>query len=474
VRREPRSVEWEWKVDESETADTVEALLAAEHARAEDRLNRARGLVLFVLGVAALLYAPSLTPSLVRVNASVFVPMFAWTVFQHWRYHRRLRTPAWLAKVNAATDLGAITALEIGYGLAGAPGLALHAPIFLAYFAVLAAGPFSGSARHAGAVTIAAVIASATVALTVILSGRVQLVAGPLALTRTDQASWLDEGAKVALLGTVGAIATYATAWSERTLHRALAAQVRRDTEERAMVERLREAETLAAIGTLAAATVHDVRNPLTSIGLQSEMMLRMPLGDGPHEELRLIRDEARRAQSFLSDLLTFARTASKDDDARPLSIGERIDEAVAAVRPLLNAHRIPVEITVDDIANAETLPGSAVRLERALVNLLVNAIHAMESQTGPRLIRIRVRAGLVIDVEDTGPGFPGDLSTRAFERFVTTKPAGKGTGLGLWIVRQTVSTLGGAVTAANLPEGGARIRIELPQYVEARALAGD
>jgi signal transduction histidine kinase len=317
-------------------------------------------------------------------------------------------------------------------------------------------------------VTVAAVLASSTVALTVIVAGHVQLVAGPLSVTRIDQASLLDECAKVALLGTVGAIATYATAWGERTLRRALAAQVRRDTEERAMVERLRETETLAAIGTLAAATVHDVRNPLTSIGLQSEMMLRMPLGEGLHEELRLIRDEARRAQSFLSDLLTFARSASKDDDARPLSIGERIDEAVAAVRPLLNAHRVPVEITVEDVANAETLPGSAVRLERALVNLLVNAIHAMEGQTAPKLIRIRVRAGLVIDVEDTGPGFPEDLATRAFERFVTTKPTGKGTGLGLWIVRQTVSSLGGTVTATNLTDGGARIRLDLPAYGEA------
>jgi len=470
VRGEPRSLEWKWTVDESATADTVEALLAAEQARAEDRLNRARGLVLLVLGIAALLYAPSLTPALVRVNAEVFAPMLTWTIFQHFRYHRRHRTPAWLATVNAACDLGAITALEIGYGLAGAPGLALHAPIFLAYFAVLAASPFTGSARHAAVVTMAAVCASATVALTVILSGRVQLVAGPLALTRTDQASLLDEGAKVALLGTVGAIATYATAWSERTLGRALAAQVRRDAQERTLVERLRETETLAAIGTLAAATVHDVRNPLTSIGLQSELLLRLPLGEGPHEELRLIRDEARRAQSFLSDLLTFARTANKDDDARPLSIGERIDEAVAAVRPLLNAHRIPVEITVDDVANAETLPGSAVRLERALVNLLVNAIHAMEGQSSAKLIRIRVRAGLIIDVEDSGPGFPGDLATRAFERFVTTKPAGKGTGLGLWIVRQTIASLDGVVTAENLPDGGARIRIELPDYGEARS----
>jgi len=472
VRREPRSVEWKWTVEQDATADTVEALLATEQARAEDRLNRARGLVLLVLGIAALLYAPSLTPSLVRVNVAVFAPMLAWTVFQHWYYHRRHRTPAWLATVNAATDLGAITALEIGYGLAGAPGLALHAPMFLAYFAVLAASPFSGSARHAGAVTVAAVIGSATVALTVILSGRVQLVAGPLSLTRTDQASLLDEGAKVALLGTVGAIATYATAWSERTLRRALAAQVRRDAEERALVERLRETDTLAAVGTLAAATVHDVRNPLTSIGLQSELLLRMPLGEGPHEEIRLIRDEARRAQSFLADLLQFARSASKDDDARPLSIGERIDAAVAAVRPLLNAHRVPVEIAVEDVANADTLPGSAVRLERALVNLLVNAIHAMEGQTGPKLVRIRVRAGMTIDVEDTGPGFPGDLATRAFERFVTTKPHGKGTGLGLWIVRQTVASLGGTVAATNLPEGGARIRIELPDYTFSRNVA--
>ena len=463
MRREPPTAELKWTVERSTTAESVEALLAAEHARAEDRLNRARGLVVLVLGVAALLYAPSLTPSLVSVNLGVFIPMLAWTVFQHVRYHRRHRTPPWLATVNAATDLASITALEIGYGLAGAPGLALHAPIFLAYFAVLAASPFTGSARHAALVTLGAVIASSAVALTVILSGRVQLVAGPLAMTSTDQASLLDEGAKIALLGTVGAIATYATAWSERTLRRALAAQVRRDAEERAMVERLRETETLAAVGTLAAATVHDVRNPLTSIGLQSEMLLRLPLDDRALDDLRLIRDEARRAQSFLSDLLTFARSASQDDDARPLSIGERIDEAVAAVRPLLNAHRIPVEITVEDAANTVTLNGSAVRIERALVNLLVNAIHAMEGQPSPKLIRIQARAGLIIDVEDTGPGFPGDLSTRAFERFVTTKPAGKGTGLGLWIVRQTVSGLGGIVTATNLPEGGARIRIEIP-----------
>jgi signal transduction histidine kinase len=477
VRQEPRSVEWKWAVEQSASDEGVDALLEAEHARAEAQCNRARGLVLLVLGIAALIYAPALTPALVRVNVDVFAPMLAWTVWQHWRYHRRHETPAWLATVNAVTDLASITALLIGYGLAGAPGLAIHAPIFLAYFAVLAASPFTGSARHAALVTVAAICAATTVALTCILSGRVDIAAGPLAVTRINQVALLDEGAKVLLLGTVGAIATYATARSERILRRALAAQVKQDAEERAMAVRLRETETLAAVGSLAAATVHDVQNPLTAIGLQTEHLFRMQLGDGAREELRVIRDETRRAQAFLSDLLQFARSAGSDDDGRPLSIAQRIDAAVAAVRPLLSAHGVPVVIVVENMEESAALPGSAVRLERALVNLLVNAVQAMEGQIGPKRIRIRAGTindgrGLVIDVEDSGPGFRGDLVTRGFDRFVSTKPAGKGTGLGLWIVRQIVTGLNGHVTASNLPEGGARVRIEAPSLYGASAPA--
>lgn len=485
VRHEHNSVEWNWTVERSAADDSVDALLEAEHARAQDQLNRARGLVLLVLGLAAIGYAPSLTPALVRVNVAVFAPMLLWTVWQHQRYHRRHATPSWLATVNAVIDLGALTALLIGYGLAGAPGLAIHAPIFLAYFAILAASPMTGSARHALLVTVAAVCASTAVALTVVLSGRVAIVAGPLAVTRTDQVSLLDEGAKILLLGTVGAIATYATAWSERMLRRALAAQVARDTEERALVVRLRETETLAAVGSLAAATVHDVQNPLTAIGLQTEHLCRMQLGETALKELRAVRDQTRRAQAFLSDLLQFARSAGSDDDGRPLSIGQRIDAAVAAVRPVLNAHGVPVVVVVENMEESVALPGSAVRLERALVNLLVNAVQAMDGQVPAKRIRIRAYTiddakGLGLDVEDSGSGFRGDVLTTAFDRFVTTKPAGKGTGLGLWIVRQIVAGLGGTVSAANLPEGGARVRIELPNLLpvsqdraERRQIAG-
>lgn len=69
----------------------------------------------------------------------------------------------------------------------------------------------------------------------------------------------------------------------------------------------------------------------------------------------------------------------------------------------------------------------------------------------------------LTLDVEDTGPGFPAGAETQAFERFFTTKPAGRGTGLGLWIVRETVAAFGGTASADRGAEGGAVVRLSLP-----------
>ncbi len=448
--------------------ESIGALLRAEHARAERLLNHVRGGVLLLLGAAAIVYAPALTAALVRVNILVFTPMLLWTAFQELRYHRPHYAPSWLITVNAAADLGAITALQAGYGLAGIPGLALHSPIFLAYFAVLASRPFTGSERHAAGVTIGVVCAYATLVAAMVLTGRVHLVNSPLAVTTSSDASMLDEGAKLMLLGMVGAIATYATAWNERTLRRALAAQLRRDIEEREMTDRLREADKLAAIGTLAAATVHDVRNPLTAIALQSELLMESPLGEPLRNDLTLILEEARRAMAFLADLLQFARSANTEPETVPLAIAETVDAAVAAARPLLHEHRIPVEVSIENLnGNLAPLHGSPMRLERALVNLLVNSVQAMEEQDGAKAIRVHARPdatgrGVILDVDDTGPGFPAGLVTRAFERFVTTKPPGKGTGLGLWMVRQTVSDLGGRVSAINLAGGGARVRVEL------------
>jgi signal transduction histidine kinase len=96
----------------------------------------------------------------------------------------------------------------------------------------------------------------------------------------------------------------------------------------------------------------------------------------------------------------------------------------------------------------------------------MINAVHAMETRTSPKTVRVmtgRDRGLVWLTVEDTGPGFAPGIVDRIFERFFTTKPAGKGTGLGLWIAREIVDDHGGTIEASNRPEGGACFTLRFP-----------
>ena len=114
-----------------------------------------------------------------------------------------------------------------------------------------------------------------------------------------------------------------------------------------------------------------------------------------------------------------------------------------------------------------------------------MNAVQAMEGQARPKVLRVRLgtesvararaptgarrngadgaAGAITLDIEDTGPGFPIGAETQAFERFFTTKPPGRGTGLGLWIVRETVAAFGGSVHADRGANGGAVVRLAFP-----------
>jgi signal transduction histidine kinase len=483
-----------------ESTNPVEELLSDERIRAERLLNRVRAAVLIVLGGAALVYAPRITPSLSAVNAAVLLPMLVWTVAQQVLYHRRRSgnsrwSPHALGAINATIDVTALTLLQAGYAVFGTAELAVRSPTFLVYFVVLASRPFTGSARHAAAVTLLAAGGYTALVAELVMTGRLALVASPLAALSGSGTSLLDEGAKVVLLLTVGAISTYATAWNERAVRRALAVQLVRETEARTVSTRLQEADKLAAIGTLAAATVHEVRNPLTAIGLQAELLLATPLTEQQRSDVSAIAADARRTASFLTDLLRVARSAGTGDaELGPVCLADVVDGAITTARPLLREQH--VDVSVDSPSELPDLVGSAPRLERALLNLVMNAVQAMEGQQRPKAVSIRVRAEAVplnangshwhgggpngaasngaasnghmparitLDVEDTGPGFPPGAETQAFEQFFTTKPAGRGTGLGLWIVRETVATFGGTVAADRGAEGGAVVRLSFP-----------
>ena len=278
--------------------DSARVVLDRQRDRAERMLNRARLIVLVLLGVAALVYAPSLTAALNWVNVSVLAPILAWTIIQAELFYRRTRLPAWLGVVNPIADIAAVTAIIGGYAFAQSATLALKTPIFLMYFVILAALPIVASTRKAAAVACMALGCYGALVGFFFISGRLPTVLNPVAASQAAGVSPLDEGAKLLLLAVAGTIATYATNWQER-----LATSFSRATEEREQLEaRLARAQlqslrlqlhphflfnTLNTINALIGTDRHAAERVISGL---SEL-LRMSLSSASEQEVTLAKE---------------------------------------------------------------------------------------------------------------------------------------------------------------------------------------
>jgi signal transduction histidine kinase len=443
-------------------AELTTGLLEAERIRSERMLNTVRAVVLILLAGGAAVYGTWLTPALVRVNVGVLLPMLLWTLGQQIVFHRGRTAPQWLSTVNALVDTTALSLLLAGYGVFGRADLAVKSPMLLGYLVIIAAQPLTSSARRAAAVTALAVAEYGAMVGVLILTGRLALVGNPLDTPIMAGTSILDEGARLLLIAATGGAATYATARHERTLRRALTAQVHREAEERTLATRLQEADKLAAVGTLAATIAHEVNNPLATIALAAEMMQETSLDDQQRQDIGTILAEARRTALVVRELLRVARGGEAVEE--PVALSKVASHVLSLLRPLLRDQRVAIETSLAD--GLPLFQGDGRKLEQVVLNLMINAVHAMESRTSPRTVRIatgRDRAHVWLTVEDSGPGFAPGVVDRIFERFFTTKPVGKGTGLGLWIAREIINDHGGTIEASNRAEGGARFYLRFP-----------
>ncbi|MBL8982071.1 MAG: histidine kinase, partial [Gemmatimonadetes bacterium] len=192
------------------------AVLELERDRAERFLNGVRVVLLGVLAVAAAIYAPSLSPALNRMNLIVLGLTIGWAFAQVPLFYRRERLPEWLRYANPIADVGAVTAIIAAYGATASPAVALKTPIGDAYFVILAALPVASSTRKALFVSALAVVAYASVVAVFWAGGGLTVILDPVRASGATAVSPLDEGAKILLLGCVGAVATYATRWQER------------------------------------------------------------------------------------------------------------------------------------------------------------------------------------------------------------------------------------------------------------------
>lgn len=241
-------------------------------------------------------------------------------------------------------------------------------------------------------------------------------------------------------------------------------------TAERRLEAQLRQSEKLAALGELVAGVAHELNNPLAGISAIAELMATEPLSADQHESARLIKREADRATSVIRDLLTFAR---KQDPIRaPVDVNEVVRLALRLRSFSLRTAEVRLELHLDP--SEPTVLGEATRLQQVMLNLIVNAEHAMQESPVRRLVihTIRHRNDVELTITDSGAGMSDEVRQRAFEPFFTTKPPGQGTGLGLSVSYGIVRAHDGSITVDSDRGRGTTFTILLPAATAAQSLS--
>ncbi|HID48827.1 MAG TPA: transporter substrate-binding domain-containing protein, partial [Chromatiales bacterium] len=254
--------------------------------------------------------------------------------------------------------------------------------------------------------------------------------------------------------------------------NRTLKARVRARTRELENAQRqLIQAEKMESIGRLAAGVAHEVKNPLAIIQMGADFLAQeLPADETTAGVINDIDDAVRRADTVVKGLLDFSR--DRELELKPGNLNAIIERALHLVEHELRQRNIRVEQRLAD--GLPELDLDANRLQQVLINLFMNAAHAMK-RDGKLLVRSRLRTldsadlaadqanrfkpgeqVLWVEVADTGPGIREQDREKLFDPFYTTKPIGEGTGLGLSVSRNIISLHQGSLDIRNRKTGGA------------------
>ena len=223
----------------------------------------------------------------------------------------------------------------------------------------------------------------------------------------------------------------------------------------------LERRERLAALGEMAAGVAHEIRNPLGGIDLYTSLLER-DLADRPEQLsiVRKVRVGVRNMENIVGDILTFA--GPSEPNRQTVSLRTVLEGVLAQTAPTARARNI--EIETDRRLEEVRLICDTGQIERALLNLILNALEAVGEggRVWVRKGRVGPEEGLCrILIEDDGPGVDPQLVQRVFDPFFTTKD--NGTGLGLAIVHRMAESHGGHVKTGARRGGGASFELCLP-----------
>lgn len=239
-------------------------------------------------------------------------------------------------------------------------------------------------------------------------------------------------------------------------------------TETKNLQRQLVNAEKLASLGTLAAGVAHEINNPLGVILGFCELLLRKAEnGTQQYEDLKTIERQGLLCKETVENLLSFARAEKQPREYSDLNAG--IEEIAKIVRHLIEKNGIT--LVLDLVESLPPVKGDARQLQQVFLNLITNAMAAMENG-GTLTIRSfleRATRRAVALFQDTGMGIPPDHIDHIFEPFFTTKPEGQGTGLGLFVSYGIITSYGGTIECSSAPatalgkQSGTTFTVKLP-----------
>jgi PAS domain S-box-containing protein len=235
--------------------------------------------------------------------------------------------------------------------------------------------------------------------------------------------------------------------------------------------EAVARSERMGALGVLAAGIAHEINQPLNALKVIADGMLywyhkgKIPDIGSVMEDIQEISKDADRIDAIIKHMRSFIYS----DEGRPpipCNINIAVEETLLLLGAQLTSHNIKVETEL--AAGLPPVFGKRNQLEQIVINLLVNAMHALDTVGGDdKKISIFTewkKGHVFLGVSDNGPGIKKDIITKIFDPFFTTKTVGEGMGLGLSIVHSIVTSYGGEIKVRdNKPATGVTFRVEFP-----------
>lgn len=244
----------------------------------------------------------------------------------------------------------------------------------------------------------------------------------------------------------------------------------------KAFQTQMRHSARLMELGGMASALSHELRQPLFTISLAAEnAMLLMQSGKTDPErmtaKLDRIVEQVERANAIIQRTSSYART--ERDERVDMDLTQAVQNAVRFMRPVMTERDIDMQVDLPASLPVMSLP--RIGIEQIIVNALQNAADSIDTRRENAggeaimgVVRVQVEAGdqaIELKVGDNGAGLDPSIRSNAFNAFCTTKPEGKGTGLGLFVCRQIMDEVGGSIAIAdNADAPGATLTLRFPR----------